>query len=81
MDAGKLIETLFKLSESRGKKSAGIQIYLRVSRRSWIIKSDQPATKFTRSLTYRKNLNEALDLLFDSSGRRPSQLDSGCAYL
>ena len=69
----KLIETLFKLSESRGKESAGIQIYLPESRKSWTIKSDQPATKFTRSLTYRKNLNEALDLLFDSSGRRPNQ--------
>jgi len=69
----KLIETLFKLSESRGKESAGIQIYLPVSRKSWITKSDQPATKFTRSLTYRKNLNEALDLLFDSSDRRLNQ--------
>ncbi len=69
----RLIERLFKLSESRGRESAGIQVYLPVSRKSWIIKSDQTATKFMQSLTYRKNLNEALNLLFESSDRRPNQ--------
>lgn len=69
----KLINTLFKLSESRGKESAGIHIYLPESRKSWTIKSDQPATTFIRSSTYRKNLDEALNLLFNSSARIANQ--------
>lgn len=68
-----LVLELFRLSESRGKESAGIHIYLPKSRRSWTMKSDQPATTFIRSSTYRKNLDEALNLLYNSSTRIPNQ--------
>ncbi|NBX02489.1 MAG: hypothetical protein EBR02_00195 [Alphaproteobacteria bacterium] len=54
----KVLQQLYLFSESRGKESAGIHIYLPASGRSWTLKSARPASEFIKSREYKALLKE-----------------------
>jgi glucosamine--fructose-6-phosphate aminotransferase (isomerizing) len=54
-----LLEALYKLSESRGKESAGIHVALPQTHQSWTLKSAVPASRFIASKPY-KSLMQTL---------------------
>lgn len=49
-----LIEALYNLSESRGKESAGLHVLLSQKSHAWTAKSAQSASRFIRSVSYKK---------------------------
>ncbi len=53
-----ILQHLYLFSESRGKESAGIHIYLPASNKKWTLKSARPASEFIRSAEYKKLLKE-----------------------
>lgn len=50
--AATLLVDLYRLSESRGKESAGLHVYLPVSGRAWTLKGAQRATDLIRTPEY-----------------------------
>lgn len=65
-----LLANLYVLSESRGKESAGIHLYLPDVARAWTLKGAQAASDLLRSVAYSKALNDSLALAYgkDVSG-------------
>lgn len=62
------LQRLFKFSESRGKESAGLHLYLPDKREAWTLKGAQPATQLIRSEEYYKIVNEYLPQAFSGAG-------------
>ena len=52
------IQSLFKLSESRGKEASGLAILDDISDEVTVIKSQQSASELIRNQTYRSLLSE-----------------------
>lgn len=69
-----VLERLYKLSESRGKESAGLHAYLPQQRKSWTLKAALPATALVKAADYRKVLGEILQAGFSSGEIRPLAL-------
>jgi asparagine synthetase B (glutamine-hydrolysing) len=55
--AGSLLAKLYELSESRGKESAGLHVYLPEAGRAWTLKGAQRATALLASADYRRLLD------------------------
>jgi glucosamine--fructose-6-phosphate aminotransferase (isomerizing) len=68
-----LLEKLYLLSESRGKESAGLHIYLPEKAVAWTIKGARPASELIHSLEYKKVISTALDLAYDLGDDAPNQ--------
>ncbi len=60
--AAKLLAQLYGLSESRGKESAGLHLYLPNAGQAWTLKGAQPASRLLRTASYRKTLTEGFAL-------------------
>lgn len=70
----KLISNLFVLSESRGKESAGLHVYLPDAARAWTLKAAQAASELLTTENYGEVLKDSLALAYshrDACG--PSQ--------
>lgn len=65
-----LLESLYLLSESRGKESAGIHITLPITRESFIVKSASPASELLKSAEYQSTVERALKGVFSSDGKQ-----------
>jgi hypothetical protein len=63
-----LLKQLYLFSESRGKESAGIHIYLPASNKAWTLKSAWPASKFIASAAYNSLLKEVWSELSKNKG-------------
>lgn len=63
-----LLKQLYLFSESRGKESAGIHIYLPASNKAWTLKSAWPASKFIASAAYNSLLKEVWGELGKNKG-------------
>jgi glucosamine--fructose-6-phosphate aminotransferase (isomerizing) len=59
-----LLTKLFILSESRGKESAGLHLFLPLSGEAWTLKGAIPAAEFIHTEQYKKILNGALGKTF-----------------
>jgi len=60
-----ILRQLFLFSESRGKESTGIHIYLPASKNSWTLKSPHPASRFIKLKEYKeliKKTNSQLNI-------------------
>lgn len=57
-DIADILRQLYLFSESRGKESAGIHIYLPASQKAWSLKSARPASEFIDSVEYKNLLAE-----------------------
>lgn len=68
-----LLEKLYLLSESRGKESAGLHLYLPDAAEAWTIKGAKPASELIQSTEFGKILSSALDLAYASGNTAPSQ--------
>lgn len=68
-----LLEKLYLLSESRGKESAGLHIYLPDAAEAWTIKGGKPASELIQSTEFRRILSSALDQVYASGNTAPSQ--------
>jgi asparagine synthetase B (glutamine-hydrolysing) len=64
----KLISNLYVLSESRGKESAGIHIYLPDAARAWTLKGAQSASELLRTEAYEEALTQSLLLAYGKGG-------------
>lgn len=53
-----VLKHLYLLSESRGKESAGIHLYLPAGKKAWTLKSARPAREFIKSQEYKNLLKE-----------------------
>ena len=58
--ASALLGDLYRLSESRGKESAGLHLYVPASGKAWTLKGAQRATELLRSSDYASLVNEQL---------------------
>ncbi len=67
-ETGALLKKLYLFSESRGKESAGIHIYLPAGNKAWTLKSAHPASKFIASQEYNKLIGEVWDELDKNRG-------------
>jgi glutamine---fructose-6-phosphate transaminase (isomerizing) len=67
-----LLRELYKLSESRGKESAGLHMYAPQSGNAWTVKGAQRATELLDAPELRQVLGEALPKLFDERGEAPT---------
>lgn len=56
----KNLESLFKLSESRGKEASGLAMFNDISEDIFVIKSQESASKLIKSNTYRSLLSQQL---------------------
>lgn len=68
-----LLEKLYLLSESRGKESAGLHLYLPDAREAWTIKGAMSASELIRSAEYIQGTTSALNLAYESGNSAPSQ--------
>lgn len=68
-DMSALLRVLFRLSESRGKESAGLAIGSPLIGRAWLTKSAEPASVFLKSAAFDRLLNN-LAGQFDSGSVR-----------
>ncbi len=68
-----LIEKLYLLSETRGKESAGLHLYLPDASEAWTIKGAKPASDLIKSREFKNILSSALDLAYASGNATPSQ--------
>jgi hypothetical protein len=68
-----LIEKLYLLSETRGKESAGLHLYLPDSSEAWTIKGAKPASELIKSREFKNILSSALDLVYASGNAAPNQ--------
>ncbi len=69
----KLLERLYVLSESRGKESAGLHLYLPDAGQGWTIKGAQAPTELLKSKSYRQTLDSGLNLAYAGERQSPSQ--------
>lgn len=58
--ASALLRELYRLSESRGKESAGLHLYLPEAGQAWTLKGAQRATELLRSADYARLVNDQL---------------------
>lgn len=63
-----LLKQLYLFSESRGKESAGIHIYLPASNKTWTLKSAHPASEFIASQEYNDLIGEVWAALDKNKG-------------
>ncbi len=68
-----LLEKLYVLSESRGKESAGLHLYLPTAAQAWTIKGAQPATDLLKSSGFRRFLQAGLDTAYSDGDHAPGQ--------
>lgn len=66
-----LLRELYKLSESRGKESAGLHMYAPQSGEAWTVKGAQRATELLEAPELQHVLGEALPKLYDK-GQAPT---------
>ncbi len=69
----KLLEKLYVLSESRGKESAGLHLYLPTAGQAWTLKGALSATELLKSSGFQQTLQKGLDLAFANPGQGPTQ--------
>lgn len=71
-----LLASLYGLSESRGKESAGLHVYLPQAGRAWTLKGAQRATELLASRGYRRLIEESVQEGFgpDSAAAQPIAL-------
>jgi len=67
-----LFSKLFRLSETRGKESAGLQVWLPSHQQAWTLKGPLAASAFIASKQYVEALHDALPLAYPSSQVAPS---------
>ena len=60
----KLITNLYIFSESRGKESAGLHLYLPNLSQAWTLKGAQPASEILETASYKKVMSEGLGLAY-----------------
>lgn len=65
-DLQQLLKNLYILSESRGKESAGLYIYLPKSGNAWTLKGNLAASELLKSSDYDKTLNTALNHVYSN---------------
>ena len=65
----RLLDTLYRLSESRGKESAGLHLYLPAQGRAWTLKGAQRATELLRSPQYAQVVGEPLGSAFNGAAQ------------
>jgi glucosamine 6-phosphate synthetase-like amidotransferase/phosphosugar isomerase protein len=68
-----LLERLYRLSESRGKESAGLHVSLPVTREAFTFKSALPASQLLTNDDFRQVLDRALGSAYGDVGERPTQ--------
>lgn len=64
----KLLANLYVFSESRGKESAGLHVYLPDGARAWTLKGAQPASELLRTEAYEDALAQGLALAYGKDG-------------
>lgn len=69
---GTVLADLYRYSESRGKESAGLHLYLPSKGQAWTLKAAQRASELLKSREYREVIRGALGGVFPSSDGRPS---------
>ena len=72
-DARKLLKNLYVFSESRGKDSAGLHLYVPDKSMAWTLKGSQPATELLKTETYGDVLSRGLALAYDSAYASPAR--------
>ena len=73
-DARQWLETLYKLSESRGKESAGLHISAPNSEGAWTLKGALPATDFIRTPQFHESFEEGVAQAFPAGGNTSAPL-------
>ena len=68
-----LLKNLFLLSESRGKESAGLHLYLPDASKAWTIKSARPASELIKLTEFRQTLSSALEMAYALGDTETSQ--------
>lgn len=68
-----LLKRLYILSESRGKESAGLHLYLPAAGQAWTIKGAKPGTELLESAAYKATLSATLDLAYAPGSPVPRQ--------
>lgn len=68
----KLLSNLYIFSESRGKESAGLHLYLPEAGKAWTLKGAQQASELLRTTAYRSALDEGLGLAYGGA-QQPAQ--------
>jgi glutamine---fructose-6-phosphate transaminase (isomerizing) len=68
-----LLKNLFLLSESRGKESAGLHLYLPDASKAWTIKGARPASELIKLTEFRQTLSSALEMAYASDDTETSQ--------
>lgn len=63
---------LFRLSETRGKESAGVHLWLPTEGKAWTLKAPIAATAFIRSATYEDALGRAFAAAYAAGKSHPS---------
>jgi len=71
-EAEEILAKLFHYSESRGKESAGLHVYLPSEGRAWTLKVAQRASELLKSSEYKTITSNALQNAFSSPNRRSS---------
>ena len=64
------LDILFKKSETRGKESSGIHLYIPDLRKAWSLKSTEAPSAFINTTQYKRTVLEALNLSYDSHNKR-----------
>ncbi|HEB97156.1 MAG TPA: hypothetical protein ENI96_12105, partial [Sedimenticola thiotaurini] len=67
------LEELFRLSESRGKESAGIHVRSGCGDRAWTLKGDVSGTRLLKTSEYRRLIDQALSSSFDAMEESPAE--------
>lgn len=68
----KLLKTLYLLSESRGKESAGFHAHLPIASKAWTIKGALPASELIKSTQYCTTLDTLLQNTYHPSQPFPN---------
>lgn len=68
-----LLERLYRLSESRGKESAGLHVSLPVTREAFTFKSALPASQLLTNDDFRQVLDRALGSAYGDVGEQPTE--------
>lgn len=68
-----LVVKLYELSESRGKESAGIHLYLPKRGQAWTIKGEGTASELLRTKQFSLLVDEVLPSTFDGASGKPME--------
>ena len=68
-----LLGRLYRLSESRGKESTGLCLYLPRAAQAWTVKCAQPASQAVRSSAFRDSLHNGLDKAYAQNSKNTSE--------